>query len=82
MKNVKNALFVLCFVPFLTMPAFAGSVKVSNSPMVVAEDIDIGIGGVRIDGGDRNRHRDHDVVIDRERHHDRDRDHDRDQDRR
>ena len=81
MKNVKNALFALCFVPFLTVPAFAGSVNVGSNPMVVAEDVDIGVGGVRIDGGDRNRHRDHDVVIERDRPH-HDHDHDRDQDRR
>jgi hypothetical protein len=53
MKNAKNAMFVLCFVPFLTMPAFAGSVNAGNNPVVVAEDVHVGVGGVGIDSGDR-----------------------------
>jgi len=80
MKNVKNAMFVLCFVPLLTMPAFAGFVNAGgNNPIVVAEDIHVGVDGVGIGGGERDRHRDHGVVIDREHHH---HDHDHDQDRR
>src|SRR5580698_6418943 len=59
MKNTKNALFVLCFVPFLTMPAFAGSVNAGNKPIVVAEDVHVGVDGVGIGGGERDRHRDH-----------------------
>jgi len=79
MKNAKNAMFVLCFVPFLTMPAFAGSVKAGgNNPIVVAEDVHVGVSGVGIDTGERDRHRDHGVVIGGEHHHH----HDHDQDRR
>jgi hypothetical protein len=76
---MKNAMFVLCFVPFLTMPALADSVNAGKNAIVVAEDVHVGVGGVRIDGGERNRHRDHGVVIGGERHHhhDQDRDHDR-----
>jgi hypothetical protein len=88
MKNAKNAMLVLFVVPFLTMPAFAGSSNVGDKLMVVTEDVHIGVGGVRIEGDERNRYRDHAVVvdpdravvIDREHHHDRD--HDRDQDHR
>ena len=80
MKNAKNAMFVLCFVPFLTMPAFAGSVNAGgNNPIVVAEDIHVGVGGVGIGGGERDRHRDQGVVIGGEHHH---HDHDQDRDRR
>ena len=78
MKNAKNAMFVLCFVPFLTMPAFAGSVNAGNNPIVVAEDVHVGVGGVRIGGGERDRHRDRGG----EHHHHHDQDRDRDHDRR
>ena len=77
---MKNVMFVLCFVPFLTMPAFAGSVNAGgNKPIVVAEEVGVGVGGVQIGVGERDRHRDHGVVIDRAHHH---HDHDQDRDRR
>ena len=78
---MKNALFVLCLVPFLAMPAFAGSSNAGAKPMVVAEGVEVGVGGVGVDVGDQHRHRHHgapSVVLDREHHHhhsDRDSDH-------
>jgi len=55
MKNILIALFV---VPLLTMPAFAGSLSAGDKPMVVAENIEVGVGGVGVGVGERNRHRD------------------------
>jgi hypothetical protein len=82
---MKKTVLTLCVVPFLTMPAFAGSPVVADNPMVVAQGADIKVGGVGVEVGerDRHRHRDQDgrryhrdraeVVINRRhRHHDRD----------
>jgi len=55
---MKNAVLALCLVPFLTMPAFAGSADVSDKPTVVAENTDVRIGGARVGVGERHRHRD------------------------
>jgi hypothetical protein len=84
---MKRTVLTLCVVPFLTMPAFAGSPVVVDKPMVVAQGADIKVGGVGVDVGGRDRHRHRDqswhryhrdraeVVINRRhRHHDRDRD--------
>jgi hypothetical protein len=56
MKNVVSALFL---VPLLTMPAFAGSLKVGDKPIVVAENVNLRVGGVGVGVGERHRHRDH-----------------------
>jgi len=86
---MKKTVLTLCVVPFLTMPAFAGSPVAADKPMVVAQGADIKVGGVGVEVGerDRHRHRDQDgrryhrdraeVVINR-RHRHHDRDHDRD----
>jgi hypothetical protein len=81
-ENVmKTAVFALFLVPLLTMPVFAGSLKVGDKPMVVAEGADVRIGGVRVGIGERHRHRDHSgaglYMSDRgyHHHHDRDDDH-------
>jgi hypothetical protein len=66
---MKNALLALFVVPLLTMPAFAGSLTVGDKPMVVAENFEVGVGGVGV--GERHRHRDHgDLYLStRHRHH-------------
>jgi hypothetical protein len=69
---MKNAVFALFLVPLLTMPAFAGSLSVGDKPMIIAENVDVGV-------GERHRHRDHDRLYmstrRHHRHHDRDDDH-------
>jgi hypothetical protein len=60
MKNVMFAIFV---VPFLVMPAFAGSSNAGDKPMTVADNVEIGVGGVG------HRHRD-EVRIHHRHHHD------------
>ena len=78
---MKTAVFALFLVPLLTMPVFAGSLNVGDKPMVVAEGADVRIGGVRVEVGERHRHRDHPgaglYMSDRgyHHHHDRDDDH-------
>jgi hypothetical protein len=54
---MKNAVFALFLVPLLTMPAFAGSSNVGDKPIVVAENVNVRIGGVGV--GERHRYRDH-----------------------
>jgi hypothetical protein len=76
---VKKTVLTLCVVPFLTMPAFAGSPVAVDKPMVVAQDADIRVGGIGVEIGERDRRRDQywhryhrdraEVVIDR-RHRD------------
>lgn len=56
MKNVMLALFV---VPFLSLPAFAGALNAGDKATVVAENVEVGVGGVAVGVGERNRHRDH-----------------------
>jgi len=56
---MKNAVFALFLVPLLTMPAFAGSLNVGDKPIVVAENVNVRIGGVGVGGGERHRYRDH-----------------------
>jgi hypothetical protein len=69
-ENVmKNAVFALFLVPLLTMPAFAASSKVGDKPIVVAEDVDVSIGGVGVGVGERHRHRDHTGLYMSERGH-------------
>ena len=53
MKNILLALFV---VPLLTMPAFAGASSAGDKPMIVAENVEVGV-------GNRHRHRDHAIVV-------------------
>jgi hypothetical protein len=57
---MKKTILTLCVVPFLTMPAFAGSSVVVDKPMVVAQGADIRFGGVGIEVGERDRYRDQD----------------------
>jgi uncharacterized iron-regulated membrane protein len=79
---VKKPVLILCVAPFLTMPAFAGSLVVVDKPIVVAEGADIRVKGVGVEVGERDRHRDRrwnwyhrdraQVVINRRHRHDRD----------
>jgi hypothetical protein len=54
---MKNVVFALFLVPLLTLPAFAGSLNVGDKPIVVAENVNVRVGGVGV--GERHRHRDH-----------------------
>jgi hypothetical protein len=56
---MKNALFALFLVPLLTLPAYAGSLNVGDKPIVVAEAVDVRIGGGGVGVGERHRHREH-----------------------
>ena len=69
---MRNALLALFAVPFLTMPAFAGSSNAGDKPTIVAENVEVGVGPVGVDVGDRHRHRDHAVVRVHHHHHDHD----------
>jgi hypothetical protein len=60
---MKNAVFALFLVPLLTMPAFAGSLNVGDKPIVVAENVNVRIGGVGIGVGERHRYRDHGLYM-------------------
>jgi hypothetical protein len=53
MKRIALSLFAAAF---LTAPALADSLVVTGKPMVVAQGV--GVGGVRVDVGDRDRERD------------------------
>ena len=55
---MKKTVLTLCVVPFLTMPAFAGSPVVGDKPMIVAQGADIRVGGLGVEVGERDRHRD------------------------
>jgi hypothetical protein len=68
---MKKIVFTLCVVPFLTMPAFAGSPIAVDKPIVVAQGADFRVGGVGIEVGERDRYRDQDW---RRYHRDRDQD--------
>lgn len=57
---MKKTILTLCVVPFLTIPAFAGSPVVIDKPMVVAQGADFRVGGVGIEVGERGRYRDED----------------------
>ena len=85
MKKIVLAIFAL---PFLTMPVPAASSIVVDKPIVVAQGVDVKVGGSGVRVGERTRHRDRDmhrhhrdrapIVIKRgHRHHDGDRDHNR-----
>jgi hypothetical protein len=72
MKKIALALFA---VTCLTVPAVAGPSVVTDKPMVVAEGVEIGVGGVRVGDRDHDRdvrrhHRDRDVIVVKPRHHD------------
>jgi hypothetical protein len=56
---MKNVMLALLVVPFLSLPAFAGALNTGGNPMVVAENVEVGVGGVAVGVGERNRHRDH-----------------------
>jgi hypothetical protein len=56
---MKTAVFALFLVPLLTMPAFAGSLNVGDKPIVIAENINVRVGGVGVGVGERHRYRDH-----------------------
>jgi len=58
---MKKTALTLCVIPFLTMPAFAGSPIAVDKPMVVAQGADVRVGGVGIEVGERDRHRDRDL---------------------
>ncbi len=66
---MKNAVFALFLVPLLTMPAFAASSRVGDKSIVVAEDVDVRIGGVGVGVGERHRHRDNTGLYMSERGH-------------
>jgi len=55
---MKKTVLTLCVIPFLTMPAFAGSLVVVDKPMVVAQGADVRVGGIGVEVGERDRHRD------------------------
>src|SRR5690242_7108134 len=55
-RAMKKTVLALCVVPFLTMPAFAGSSVVVDKPMVVAQGADFRVGGVGIVVGERDRY--------------------------
>jgi hypothetical protein len=55
---MKKTVLTLCVIPFLTMPAFAGSPVVADQPMVVAQGADVRVGGIGVEVGERDRHRD------------------------
>ena len=57
---MKKTVLTLCVVPFLTMPAFAGSPVVADQPMVVAQGADVRVGGIGVEVGERDRYRDRD----------------------
>jgi hypothetical protein len=69
---MKNAVLALSVVPFLTMPAFAGSLSAADKPMVVAENVEVGVGpvGVGVGVGVEHRHRDHGDLYMSTRHRD------------
>jgi hypothetical protein len=54
---MKNVVLAIVVVPFLVMPAFAGSSNAGDKPLVVAETVDIAVHGDRV-VGDRHRHHD------------------------
>jgi hypothetical protein len=56
---MKNVMLALLVVPFLSVPAFAGALNTGDKPMVVAENVEVGVGGVAVGVGERNRRRDH-----------------------
>lgn len=62
---MKNVIFAIFVIPFLVMPAFAGTSNAGGKPMVVAENLEHGAGSV----GDRHRHRD-EAHVRHHRHHD------------
>ena len=79
---MKKTVLTLSVIPFLTMPAFAGSPVAVDKPIVVAQGADFRVGGVGIEVGERDRYRDQDwrryhrdraeiVINRRHRHHDR-----------
>jgi hypothetical protein len=51
---MKKTVLTLCVIPFLTIPAFAGSPVVVDKPIVVAQGADIRFGGVGIEVGERD----------------------------
>ena len=67
---MKNALLALFVVPLLTAPAFAGSLSAGDKPMVVAENVEVGVGPVGVDVGVGHRHRDHGALYMSTRHRD------------
>jgi hypothetical protein len=58
---MKKTVLTLCVIPFLTIPAFAGSPVAVDKPMVVAQGADFRVGGVGIEVGERDRYRDRDL---------------------
>jgi Ni/Co efflux regulator RcnB len=73
MKRIALSLFA---VAFLTAPALAGSAAVADKPMVLAQGVDVHVGGVEGDRDrDRDLHRHHRDVVVIKKHHEHDRDH-------
>ena len=56
---MQNAMLALFLVSLLATPAFAGSLNVGDKPIVVAENVNVRIGGVGVGVGERHRYRDH-----------------------
>jgi hypothetical protein len=68
-ENVmRKALLALFVVPLLTLPAFAGSLSAGDKPMIVAENVVVGVGPVGVGVG--HRHRDHGDLYMSTRHRD------------
>ncbi len=65
---MKNALLALFVVPFLTVPAFAGSLSAGDKPMIVAEEVGVEVGNVGVGVGEPQRHRHHDNLYMTTRH--------------
>jgi hypothetical protein len=75
---MQNAILALSLVSLLTMPAFAGSLNVGDKPIILAEGVNVRIGGVGIGVGERHQYRGHAGLYMSERGHRRlhdDRDH-------
>jgi hypothetical protein len=56
---MQNAMLALILVSLLATPAFAGSLNVGDKPIVVAENVNVRVGGIGVGVGERHRHRDH-----------------------
>jgi hypothetical protein len=56
---MQNAMLALILVSLLATPAFAGSLNAGDKPIVVAENVNVRVGGIGVGVGERHRHRDH-----------------------
>jgi hypothetical protein len=56
---MQNAMLALFLVSLLATPTFAGSLNVGDKPIVVAENVNVRVGGVGAGVGERHRYRNH-----------------------